>query len=67
MAINYRSVKRLKVSENLLNFVNDELLKGTDVSPENFWIGFDRVAHELAPVNKELIKIRENLQKEIDN
>ena len=67
MAVNYRSVKRLKVSENLLNFINDELLKGTDVSPENFWVGFDRVVHELAPINKKLIKIRENLQKEIDN
>ena len=32
MSINYQKVNNLKVSENLLNFVNDELLKGTDIS-----------------------------------
>ena len=67
MSSNYRSIKRLKVSENLLNFVNDELLKDTDISSEKFWIGFDNVVHELAPVNRDLIKIREQFQEEIDN
>jgi malate synthase len=57
----------LKVSEELLSFVNDELLKDTDISPEKFWLGFDKAVHELAPKNKELIKIRENLQKKIDD
>ena len=31
-----------------------------------FWIGFEKVVKELAPKNKELINIRENLQKKID-
>jgi malate synthase len=57
----------LKVSEELLSFVNNELLKDTDISPEKFWLGFDKAVHELAPKNKELIKIRENLQKKIDD
>ncbi|MDC3249632.1 malate synthase G, partial [Candidatus Pelagibacter sp.] len=32
----------------------------------NFWLEFDKAVHILAPKNKELIKIRENLQKKID-
>ena len=63
----YHSINNLKVSEKLLNFVNDDLLEGTGVSPENFWLGFDKAVHELAPKNKELIQIRKNLQTKIDN
>ncbi len=67
MKLKYQSVNNLKVSEELLSFVNDELLKDTDISPEKFWSGFDAVIHELAPKNKDLIKIRENLQKKIND
>ena len=66
MNYKYLNVNRLKVTENLLSFVNNELLKNTDISPENFWKGFDKTVHELAPKNKELLKIRGNLQKKID-
>ena len=67
MSINYQSVNNLKVSKNLLLFVNNELLKNTDISPEKFWQGFDKIVHELSPKNKELIQIREDLQKKIDD
>ena len=66
MSNDYQNVHNLKVSKKLLSFVNEELLKGTDISPEKFWVGFDKNIHELAPKNKELIKIREDLQKKID-
>ena len=66
MSSNYQSVNNLKVSKVLLNFVNDELLKDTDITSEKFWLGFDKTIHELEPINRELIKIRENLQKKID-
>ena len=66
MLKNYESVNNLKVSNELLSFVNNELLKDTEISPEKFWLGFDKAVHELTPRNKELIKIRENLQKQID-
>jgi len=67
MASNYISVNNLKVSKELLSFVNDELLKGTGLSPEKFWLGFDKAVHELAPKNKKLIEIRDNIQNEINN
>ena len=66
MPISYKNVNNLKVAEDLLMFVNKELLNGSGISPEDFWSGFDKIVHELAPENKRLIQIRENLQKKID-
>ena len=67
MSISYQKVNNLKVSEDLLEFVNNELLDGTNISKEKFWTGFDKFVHELTPKNKELLKIRDDLQKKIDN
>ena len=55
----YINVHTLKVSENLLNFVNDELLTGTGISTDQFWLGFEKTVNELEPKNRELINIRE--------
>ena len=62
----YTKIHDLSVSNELLNFINNELLKDTKVSSEKFWEGFSNVVHELAPKNKELIQVREDLQKKID-
>ena len=67
MSKNYSNVKNMRVSEELLSFVNSELLENLEISPEKFWSGFNDVVHELAPKNKELIKFREDLQKKIDD
>ncbi len=66
MSKNYQSVNNLKVSKKLLSFVNDELLSETNISPEEFWLGFDKAVHKLTPKNRDLIKVRDNLQKKID-
>ena len=66
MKVKYQNINNLKVSESLLNFVNDELLNGIDISPDQFWLGFDNCVHELAPKNKELIEFRKNLQDKIN-
>ena len=67
MPTNYQSVNNLKVSEELLLFVNNELLKDIEIDSKEFWIKFDKIVHELAPINKDLIKVRESLQKKIDD
>ncbi len=66
MKTKYQNVNNLKIAEELLDFVNNELLVDTDISPEKFWSGFDKTVHELSPKNKDLINFRENLQKKID-
>ena len=67
MKLKYQTVNNLKIADKLLAFVNEELLKNTDISPDRFWSGFDKAVHELAPKNKELIKFRDKLQNRIDD
>ena len=67
MKKNYLVVNNLKVSKELLSFVNNDLLKDTNISPEKFWSGFDKAVHKLAPKNKKLIETRTILQKKIDD
>ena len=56
----------LQVDKELYDFINDEALPGTGVSPEAFWSGFDSVIHDLAPRNRELLATRDELQARID-
>ena len=55
----YTKINNLSVSNELLNFINNELLEGTKISSDKFWKSFDKSVHELAPRNKELIQVRE--------
>ena len=61
----YVNINSLKVSNKLAKFVNDELLQDIDVSQKNFWEGFEKAINELAPKNKELLKIRDDFQNSI--
>ena len=56
----------LKVNTKLLDFVNNEIIPGTNIKSEGFWTSFEKVVHELAPINKKLIQKREDIQKKID-
>ncbi|MDC0043770.1 malate synthase G [Candidatus Pelagibacter sp.] len=62
----YTKVNNLSVSSDLLNFINNNLLKETNILPKKFWLGFDAAVHDLAIKNKELLEIREKLQVKID-
>tara|TARA_B100000700_G_scaffold330794_1_gene459110 strand:+ start:51958 stop:54144 length:2187 start_codon:yes stop_codon:yes gene_type:complete len=63
----YLSVSNLKISSDLFDFVNSEVIPGTFVDRENFWEGFSKLIHELSPENKSLLKKRVDLQKKIDS
>ena len=56
----------LQVDRELYDFINDEALPGTGVSPEAFWSGFDSLIHGLLPRNRELLATRDELQTRID-
>ena len=66
MSKKYINYQNLSISENLYNFINDEVIPETGISMENFWKGLSQISHELAPKNKELLKIRKRLQMDID-
>ena len=65
MPTQYKNVNDLKIAEDLLAFVNNELLKDINIDTEKFWLGFNDAVHDLATKNKELIKKREELQKKL--
>ena len=56
----------LKINTKLLDFVNNEIIPGTNIKSEEFWTSFGKIVHELAPINKKLIQNRETIQKKID-
>ena len=56
----------LKINKKLFEFVNNEVIPDTNIKSEEFWARFEKVVHELAPINKNLIQKRENIQKKID-
>ena len=56
----------LKINSLLYDFVNNEVIPDTHVDQEEFWIGFEKTVHELAPINKSLLENREAIQKKID-
>jgi malate synthase len=56
----------LKISTKLFDFINNEAIPGTGIKSDNFWNSFGEAVHELAPINKNLIQKREDVQKKID-
>lgn len=56
----------LRVARVLYDFVNNEALPGTGLDPDSFWAGVDKVVTDLTPQNQELLKIRDELQAQID-
>ena len=56
----------LKVTRELDDLLEKEILPGLDVSKEEFWSSFNKIADEFVPLNNSLLKHREDLQKQID-
>ncbi len=60
------TVGDLRVAKTLYDFVNNEALPGTDIDPDTFWSGVDKVVADLTPKNQELLARRDELQAQID-
>jgi malate synthase len=60
------TVGTLRVAQVLYDFINNEALPGTDVDPDSFWAGVDKVVTDLSPQNQDLLARRDNLQAQID-
>jgi malate synthase len=60
------TVGNLRVAQVLYDFINNEALPGTDVDPDSFWAGVDKVVTDLSPQNQDLLARRDALQAQID-
>jgi len=56
----------LRINEALHRLVQDEIAPGTGVGPETFWASLGKIVGDLGPRNRELLKKRASLQKQID-
>ena len=56
----------LKVSKDLKDFLENEVLDGLDISSDHFWKSFEEILNEFSPRNKELLEKREDIQSLID-
>lgn len=60
------TVGNLRVAQVLYDFINNEALPGTDLDPDSFWAGVDKVVTDLSPQNQDLLARRDDLQAQID-
>ena len=63
----YIKINGISVASKLADFVKNELLENTEVDVKHFWNGFEKSINKLVPMNKELLKKRQQIQKKIDD
>ncbi len=57
----------LDISDNLKEFVKEELLSGLNISPEYFWSSFQEILNSFSQKNKDLLDKRKTLQEKINH
>ena len=69
MAVQTDRVERagLAVATSLCAFIEDRALPGTGVAAGDFWDGFAALMRDFGPRNAELLAIRDDLQRRIDD
>ncbi|HEV8690433.1 MAG TPA: malate synthase G [Ideonella sp.] len=60
------TIHGLQVATELKTFIDEQVLPGTGVDVADFWAGFNRIVHTLAPKNAALLAERDRLQAEMD-
>ncbi len=56
----------MRIDPLLRNFIDAEALPGTGIDAADFWKEFEALANDLAPRNRALLQIRDEMQAEID-
>ena len=59
-------IRGLAVEQTLHRLIEEEILPGSGVEPEAFWRGLASLVRDLAPRNRELLRVREEMQGRID-
>jgi malate synthase len=65
--VEYVKSGNLQVAKELYEFINSEVLPGSNVDQQDFWSGFGQLVQDLAPKNKELLAVRDEIQEKIDS
>lgn len=57
---------KLSINEAFYDFVNNEIIPGTDIEVDKFWSSLEGIMAEMMPRNKALLEKRDTIQKQID-
>ena len=60
------SVGGLNVDSLLYETVNNDFIPGTGIEVDSFWSSFADIIRDLTPMNRKLLKTRQDLQHKID-
>ena len=60
------NVGELHVEPSFYGFVTEELLPAIDIDSGIFWAGLEDIIDDLTPVNRQLLRKRDELQRQID-
>ncbi|MBN8234166.1 malate synthase G [Halobacillus kuroshimensis] len=63
----YVKVGNIQVAPVLYEFINKQAVPDSGISSDDFWAGLEAILHHLAPKNKQLLEIRDEMQKKIDD
>ena len=61
------SVGKLQVEPAFNEFIEEELLPAIDLDAASFWSGLESIIDDLTPINHELLRKRDELQRQIDD
>jgi malate synthase len=59
-------IGNLQIVKILFDFVNQEVLPGTNINQDTFWSGAESIITDLSPENRKLLQTRDTLQAKID-
>lgn len=62
----YVKAGTLQVATELYEFINSEVIPASEVDQEQFWSGLGSLVKDLAPRNKELLKVRDEIQSKLN-
>ena len=62
----YLQKASLKVNNDLVNFIEEDVLPGLNISEQAFWQSLSDLTHELGPENRALLVKRDIMQAQID-
>ncbi len=57
----------LQIARELYDLLENDIAPGTGVEPSAFWQGLEAIINDLAPRNRELLAIRDDMQAQIDD
>lgn len=62
----YVSVGKIKVSEMIYNFFNEQVIPEAELDVDKFWTDFEQIVTDFTPRNTKLLEKRQQLQDQID-